>query len=77
MALTDWQKAEIKVAANKYLEKRNREIAAHTDQLRVGYRIEGQSVFIFEHRKRWKDEGFDDFDVAKAMLLRIQNKKSR
>lgn len=38
MALTDWQKAEIKVAADKYLGKRNQEIAAHTDKLRVDYR---------------------------------------
>lgn len=48
MALTDWQKAEIKVAADKYLGKRNQEIAAHTDKLRVDYKIDGQSVYIFD-----------------------------
>lgn len=74
MVLTDWQKAEIKVAADKYLGKRNKEIAAHTDQLRVDYRIEGQSVYIFEHRKRWKGEGFADFEVAKATYVATTKK---
>lgn len=65
MTLTDWQKAEIKVATDKYLGKRNQEIAAYKDNLRVDYRIDGQSVYIFKHRKSWQGEGFDDFDVAK------------
>ena len=35
MTLTDWQKAEIKVATDKYLGKRNQEIAAHKDNLEL------------------------------------------
>ena len=66
MALTDWQKEEIKLVADKYLGKRNQEIAVHTDKLRVDYRIDGQSVYIFEHRKSLQGEGFDDFDVVLA-----------
>ena len=69
MALTDWQKAEIKVVADKYLGTRNKIIAEHTDQLSVGYRIEGQSVYIFEHRKMWHGEVFQDIDVAKATYV--------
>ena len=74
MALTDWQKVEIKLVADKYLGKRNREIAAHTDKLRVDYRIDGQSVYIFEHRKSLQGEGFDDFDVAKATFVSTTQK---
>ena len=51
MALTDWQKVEIKLVADKYLSKRNQEIAAHTDKLRVDYRIDGQSVYILSIEK--------------------------
>lgn len=74
MTLTDWQKAEIKVATDKYLGKRNQEIAAHKDNLRVDYRIDGQSVYIFEHRKSWQGEGFDDFDVAKTTFVSTTQK---
>jgi len=74
MALTDWQKAEIKVAADKYLGKRNEMIAAQTDQFRVEYRIEGQSVYIYEHRKMWRGDGFQDIDVAKATYVGTTNK---
>ncbi len=69
MALTNWQEAEIKVAADKYLGNRNKMIAAHTDELSVNYRIEGQSVYIFEHRKTWRGNEFQDIDVAKATYV--------
>ena len=52
MAFTEWQLAEIKIAVNKYLGKRNEMIGEHTDQLKCEYRIEGQSVIIYERRKR-------------------------
>lgn len=68
MALTEWQKAEIKVMAKKYLGKKNDEIACHTKDLRIDYRIEGQSLYIFEHRKTFSG-AFEDFDVAKTTYV--------
>ena len=66
MALTDWQLAEIKLVADKYLGKRNEMIGEHIDQVKCEYRIEGQSVIIYERRKKFMGEDYENFDIAKA-----------
>ena len=72
MAFTEWQLAEIKVAANKYLGKKNAIIAEHTDQLKCEYRIEGQSVIIFKRQKSYMGTGYEEFDVAKATYRKVR-----
>lgn len=66
MAFSEWQLAEIKLAADKYLGKRNEMIGEHIDQVKCEYKIEGSSIIIYEHRKQFQGEGYFDFDVAKA-----------
>lgn len=73
MAFTEWQLAEIKVAANKYLGKKNAIIAEHTDKLKCEYRIEGQSVIIFKRQKSYMGTGYEEFDVAKATYRKTSN----
>ncbi|MBO4438510.1 MAG: DUF3024 domain-containing protein [Spirochaetaceae bacterium] len=73
MALTEWQLAEIKVAADKYLGKRNAMISEWSDQEKCEYRIEGLSVIIFERRKSYMGTGYENFDVAKATYRKTSN----
>ena len=43
------------------------------DQLDLGYRMEGQSIEIFEIRPDWKDACVrQEFPVAKATFVRIK-----
>ena len=66
MAFTEWQLAEIKIAADKYLGKRNEMIGEHIDQVKCEYRVEDQSVIIYEKRKQFMGDGYINIDVAKA-----------
>ena len=66
MAFTEWQLEEIKIAADKYLGKRNEMIGEHIDQVKCEYRVEGQSVIIYEKRKQFMGDGYINIDVAKA-----------
>ena len=52
MALNEEQIAEIKKAAAKYLYY-NRPPLEIRDKVDLAYRIEGQSVYVFEIRPRW------------------------
>ncbi len=73
MALTKEQIAEIEKAAAKYMYY-NRPPMEIRDKLDLGYRIEGQNVYIFEIRPRWdKPEEKKESPVAKATYIKSKN----
>ncbi len=73
MALSKEQIKEIEKAAAKYMyyERPPLEIR---DQLDLGYRIEGQSVYLFEIRPYWKNkEEKIETPVAKTTYIKTKN----
>lgn len=73
MAFTEWQQAEIKTAADKYLGRRNEMIGEHLDQVKCEYKIEGQSVIIYEYRKQFQGDGYIDMEIAKVTYRKTSN----
>ena len=77
MAFTEWQQSEIKTAADKYLGRRNEMIGEHLDQVKCEYKIEGQSVIIYEHRKQIQGDGYIDMEIAKATYRKRNPRKPK
>ncbi len=73
MALSKEQIADIEKATAEYMYY-NRPPLDIRDQLDFGYRIEGQSVFLFEVRPRWdKPEEKSELPVAKTTYIKSKN----
>ena len=73
MSLTEKQIGEIKQAAAKFMYYMRPEERIR-DQLDLDYRIEGQSVYIFEIRPQWdKPEIIRHFDVAKSTYVKTKD----
>ena len=73
MSFTEKQIKEIKQAAAKFMYYMRPEEKIRS-QLDLGYRIEGQSVFIFEIRPQWdKPEIIRHYDVAKSTYVKIKD----
>lgn len=73
MAFTKEQIAEIEKASAKYMYY-NRPPLEIRDQLDFAYRIDGQSVYLFEIRPRWdKPEEKSDTPIAKTTYIKSKN----
>lgn len=72
MALTELELKRCERALTDFMARRRP--APHLrDQLDVGYRINGQSIEIFEIRPDWKDDSVrQEFPVAKATFVRTK-----
>ncbi len=69
MSLTFAQIEEVKQAAAKFMYN-NRPPEDIRPQLDLGYRIDGQSVYVFEIRPQWdKPEIIQNYDVAKTTYV--------
>lgn len=74
MAFTEKQKQKITKAGEAFLDRR-RPPQEVRQQLDLAYRIEGQSVYIFEIRPRWdKPSEIMKIDVAKTTFVKTKNK---
>lgn len=73
MALTREQTEKITLAGESFLEKR-RPPVEFRNQLDFAYRIDGQSVFIYEIRPKWdKPSEILEIPVAKTTYVQTQN----
>jgi len=73
MALTKEQITKIEKAAAKYMYYERPPLEVR-DQLDLGYRIEGQNVFLFEISPRWdKPEEKTERPVAKTTYIKSKN----
>lgn len=73
MALTEKQTQEIIKAGEAFLAKRRPNVEIR-DQLDLAYRIEGQSVFIYEIRPVWNmPSEIMESDVAKTTFVKTKN----
>lgn len=72
VALTELELKRCEKALTDFMARRRP--APHLrDQLDVGYRINGQSIEIFEIRPDWKDDSVrQEFPVAKATFVRTK-----
>jgi hypothetical protein len=74
MALTDIERRRCENALAQFLEKR-RPPEHIREQLDIGYRVDGQSVEIFEVRPDWQDKSKKmEKPVAKATFVRTKNR---
>ncbi|NOY36675.1 MAG: DUF3024 domain-containing protein [Chlorobi bacterium] len=74
MAFTDKQIQEIEGAVAKFMYY-HRPPADIRNKLDFGYRIEGQSVFLFEIRPRWdKPDEKIESPFAKTTFIKTKNK---
>ena len=74
MALTDIERRRCEKALAQFLEKR-RPPEHIREQLDIGYRMNGQSVEIFEVRPDWRDKSKKmETPVAKATFVRTRNR---
>jgi len=72
MSLTPAQIEEVKQAAAKFMYN-NRPPEDIRPKL-VGYRIDGQSVYVFEIRPQWdKPEIIQEYDVAKTTYIKSKS----
>ncbi len=73
MALTKEQIVEIEKAASKYMYY-NRPPIEIREQLDLGYRIEGQNVYLLEIRPRWnKPDEIMESAIAKTTYIKSRN----
>jgi Protein of unknown function (DUF3024) len=74
MALTEIERRRCEKALAQFLERR-RPPEHIRDQLDIGYRMNGQSVEIFEVRPDWQTKSKRvETPVAKAMFVRTKNR---
>ena len=72
MALNDIERKRIEKTVDAFVQKR-RPAPRIRPQLDIGYRVQGQSVEIFEIRPRWQEpEVKMEHPVAKATFVRSQ-----
>ena len=72
MALTELERKRCEKALTDFMARR-RPTPHIRDQLGVGYRIDGQSIEIFEIRPDWQDNSVrHERPVAKATFVRTQ-----
>ena len=72
MALTELECKRCEKALADFMARR-RPLPHLREQLDIGYKIEGQSIEIFEIRPDWKDAGVrQESPVAKATFVRTQ-----
>jgi len=68
MTFSELEKKRIEKIVGTFCD--NRVPARARDQLKVGFRIEGQAIFIFESRPRWdKPSRWLDLDFAKITYV--------
>ncbi len=73
MALTEKQIQEVTTAGQAFLEKRRPEEKIRK-QLDLAYRIEGQSVMVYEIRQKWRNpDEYTESPVGKATFVKTQN----
>jgi len=73
MPITDTQLLEIIHAGETFLEKR-RPPEEIRNQIDIGYRIDGQDVFIYQTQPKWTNPSeFMEIDFAKATFVQTQN----
>ncbi|MCC5789681.1 MAG: DUF3024 domain-containing protein [Opitutales bacterium] len=73
MALSEFEIERIKALVEEFLERRRPPLEIR-DKLDLGYRIEGQSVVLFEVRSRYDNPKEKiEFAVAKATYVRKSN----
>jgi hypothetical protein len=72
MALSEFELKKIEAALSRFIES-ERPPPAIRDQLDLGFRIENQSVLLFEIRPRWdKPEEKMESPVAKATYVKTE-----
>jgi hypothetical protein len=72
MSLTKTQIQEIEKAAAKFMYYHRPPLEIR-EKLDIGYRIEGQSVYVFEIRPRWdKPEVIHESPVAKTTFVKAK-----
>lgn len=72
MALSEFEIKKVEKAAEAFLAIR-RPPPSIRNQLDIGWRLEKQSVFIFETRPVWRNPSeYMDYDFAKATYVRTQ-----
>ena len=73
MALDNLQIVDIIEALENFVERKRPPEHIRT-KLDIGYKIEGQDVFIFEIRPQWnKPEIIREYSVAKATFVKTKN----
>ncbi|NQT78462.1 MAG: DUF3024 domain-containing protein [Bacteroidetes bacterium] len=73
MAFSNLQIREINLAASEFMKLRRPQEEIR-DQVDLDYRIEGQSVYIFEIRPRWdKPEEKIESPIAKTTFVKAKN----
>ncbi|NCP84343.1 MAG: DUF3024 domain-containing protein [Bacteroidetes bacterium] len=73
MPISDTQLLEIIHVGETFLEKR-RSPEELRNQIDIGYRIDGQYVFIYETRPKWTNPSdFKERDIAKVTFVQTQN----
>ncbi|MCH1918855.1 DUF3024 domain-containing protein [Shewanella sp. A3A] len=72
MALSEFEIKKIEKAAEAFLAVR-RPAPSIRDKWDIGWRLEQQSVYIFETRPLWQDPSqYQDLEVAKATYVQSQ-----
>ncbi len=72
MALSELEQKRVEVVVGRFIES-NRPPANIRNQLDLGFRLENQSVVLFEIRPRWdKPEEKMESPVAKATYSKVQ-----
>lgn len=71
MAFSEFEKKRVEKIVGAFCENRVPERVR--DQLKNGYRVENQSIFLFESRPRWDDpKEWLDLDFAKITYVKIR-----
>jgi len=73
MALCEYEQALVEVEMDDFL-KRKRPPEDIRPQLDIGYKLEDQSVFIFEIRPHWKTGESIHTQVAKTIYSKLEGK---
>jgi Protein of unknown function (DUF3024) len=72
MAFSELEKKRIEKIVGTFCD--DRVPARVRDQLKVGFRIEGQNIFLFESRPRWDNPGeWMDHDFAKLTYVKSRS----
>lgn len=73
MAFNEIQNKRIKLVMDRYLEKKRPPIEIR-DEVDISYRIENQSIYIYEIRPQWDDKTkITNIDVAKTTYVESKN----
>ena len=74
MALSEFEIKKVERAGNAFLEKRRPPVHIRK-QLDLSWRLENQSVYIYETRPVWNNPSeYQDLDIAKTTFIRTQGK---